>query len=111
MVEPTPLMKEKMDRYCEKSLDTKEEFVEPNYKSFVREFKDETWCEYSIEGDIFWIESAYSEKDTIKRWAEIIQLAKDYGCKSIQFSTQRNPKLWERRFGFKPIQYRMEYTL
>ena len=43
MVEPTPLMKEKMDRYCEKSLDTKEEFLDFNPKSFVREFRDETW--------------------------------------------------------------------
>ena len=111
MVEPTRLMKEKIDRYCEKSLDTKEEFLDFNPKSFVREFRDETWCEYSIVDDIFWIESAYSEKDTIERWAEIIQLAKDYGCKSIQFSTQRDPKLWERRFGFKPVAYKMEYKL
>tara|TARA_R100000458_G_C8271917_1_gene246707 strand:+ start:609 stop:941 length:333 start_codon:yes stop_codon:yes gene_type:complete len=107
----TKLMIEKADRYCEKSLDTKEEFLNPDYRTFVKEFKDETWCEYSVEGDIFWIHTAYSENDTIKRWAEIIQLAKDYGCKSIQFTTQRDPKLWERRFGFKPIAYKMEYKL
>ena len=110
MVEPTPLMVEKLDRYCEKSLDSKEEFLDFNPRSFVREHEG-FWCEYSIEEDIFWIESTYSEKDTIKRWAEIIQLAKDYGCKSIQFTTKRDPKIWERRFGFKPIQYRMEYVL
>ena len=80
-------------------------------RSFIREFKDETWCEYSIEGYVFWIHTAYSEKDTIKRWAEIIHIAKDYGCKKIQFTTQRDPKLWEKRFGFKPIAYKMEYAL
>lgn len=110
MVERTSLMKEKIDRYCEKSLDTKEEFLEPNYKSFVREHEG-FWCEYSIEDDIFWIETTYSEKDTIKRWEEIIQLAKDYGCKKIQFITKRNAKIWERRFGFKPVQYKMEYNI
>ena len=110
MIEPTPLMKEKMDRYCEKSLDTKEEFVEPNYKSFVREY-DDAWIEYSVIDNIFWINTCYSEYDTIKRWAEIIQLAKDYGCKSIQFITQRDPKLWERKFDFKPVAYKMEYKI
>jgi len=103
-------MIEKADIYCKKSGDTKEEFLEPNYKTFVNEHEG-FWCEYSIEGDIFWIWTSYSEKDTIKRWAEIIQLAKDYGCKKIQFTTKRDPKLWERRFGFKPVAYKMEYAL
>ena len=110
MVERTPLMIEKADRYCEKSLDTEEEFLEPNYNTYVREHEG-FWCEYSIEGDIFWIWTSYSEKDTIKRWAEIIQLAKDYGCKKIQFTTKRDPRLWERRFGFKPVAYKMEYVI
>jgi len=109
-MQATKLMIEKADKYCEKSLDAKEEFLEPNYKTFVKEYNN-FWCEYSIEGDVFWIHTAYSEEDTIKRWVEIIQLAKDYGCKSIQFTTKRDPKLWERRFGFKPIAYKMEYIL
>jgi len=109
-MQATSMMIEKADRYCQKSGDTKKEFLEPNYKTFVREHED-FWCEYSIEGDIFWIWTTYSKKDTIKRWTEIIQLAKDYGCKKIQFTTKRDPKLWERRFGFKPVAYKMEYTL
>ena len=36
----TKLMIEKADRYCEKSLDTKEEFLNPDYRTFVKEFKD-----------------------------------------------------------------------
>ena len=109
-MQATKLMIEKADKYCEKSHDTKEEFLEPNYKTFVKEYNN-FWCEYSVEGDVFWIHTAYSEEDTIKRWVEIIQLAKYYGCKSIQFTTKRDPKLWERRFGFKPIAYKMEYKL
>ena len=110
-MQATKLMIEKADRYCKKSLDTKEEFLNSNYNTFVKEFKNEAWCEYSIEKDIFWIHTVYCENDTIKRWSKIIQLAKDYGCKSIQFLTKRNAKLWQKKFGFKPIAYVMEYNL
>jgi hypothetical protein len=42
-------------------------------------------------------------------WDEFSQtLAKHLGCKRIRFSTRRNPKVWEKKFGYKQVGYIME---
>jgi hypothetical protein len=44
-----------------------------------------------------------------KYWDDFsIALAKQLGCKKIKFSTRRNPKVWEKKFGYNIAGYIME---
>lgn len=73
--------------------------------------EDSAWAEYDVFDDVFWIDAAYGEKNVNRHWKVIKAMAKVLGCKKIQFITKRSPKAFEKRFGFKTIQYKMEYEL
>jgi len=118
-------MKYKLDIYLKKSGDSYDEFMEnrtdDDWVDNVRLYKKDNhaWIEYRVDqvdsnGDkIFHIITAYNEKDAkvFKVWSDLQDLAKENGCKKIQFVTTRNPKAWQRRFGMYPIQYKMEIKL
>ena len=123
--ENSTFMKEKLDRYLEKSGDTYEGFMEhrsdPEWLENVQLYKkdEHAWIEYRTDqvnanGDrVFHVITAYNEKDAkvFKVWSDLQGLAKKNKCKYIQFNTSRNPKAWKRRFGMYPIQYKMEIKI
>ncbi len=78
----------------------------------IIEWKD-GWVEYLVDGDIFWVLTAYSKsrKNSKNMWKRLIRLAKDYKCESIECITGRNPKAFERLYGFKVKETRLEYKL
>jgi hypothetical protein len=118
-------MKEKLDRYLEKSGDSYDTFMEnrtdDEWTENVQLYKKDNhaWIEYrtdqvDADGDkVFYIITAYNEKDAkvFKVWSDLQGLAKKNKCKYIQFVTSRNPKAWQRRFGMYPTQYKMEIKL
>ena len=103
-----------LDSYLDKSKDTLEEFLIDTGSVEKTEFEGLGWIEYSRHGDILWIHNAYScrpHKETMEVWNSLLKLAKNKGCKKIQFTTKRNPKAFERLFGAKTIQYKLEVIL
>ena len=104
-----------LSSYLEKSKETLEEFLEgSNRGRQIAEFEDLGWIEYSKHDNVLWIHTAYSckpHKETVKIWNNLKKLAKDSGCDKIQFTTLRNPEAFERLFGAKIIEYKMEVLL
>tara|TARA_R110002051_G_scaffold316987_1_gene397467 strand:- start:565 stop:921 length:357 start_codon:yes stop_codon:yes gene_type:complete len=109
------IQSEYLDSYLDKSKDTLEEFLsETGDKEERVEFEGLGWIEYSRHDDILWIHSAYScrpHKETKRIWANLKKIAKNKGCKKIQFTTRRHPKAFEKLFNAKTIQYKLEVTL
>tara|TARA_R100000808_G_scaffold13572_1_gene32803 strand:+ start:7393 stop:7752 length:360 start_codon:yes stop_codon:yes gene_type:complete len=101
--------------YLEKSKDSLEEFLEGDNNREISEWEDWGWVEYTKFDDVLWIWSSYAipgkQKDSQDIWKKLKDLAKKSGCKKIQFSTRRNPKAWERLYGAKVVQYKMEVVL
>ena len=103
-----------LNSYLDKSKDTLEEFLTGEENVERAEFEGLGWIEYSKYDDILWIHNAYSCKshsETRKIWNNLKDIAKDSGCNKIQFTTRRNPKAFERLFGAKTIQYKLEVIL
>ena len=64
--------------------------------------------------DLFWIHTAFSKvshRKTLYAWKAIVKLAKEKGCKQIQFTTIRNTEAWQRLFKVKPVEWLMELDL
>ena len=105
---------ENLEKYLLKSKDTLKEFMNKNPDSEILDVPDVGWLEYAIADDVFWIHTAYSKvshKFNKIIWKKVQKLAKKYGCDRIRFSTQRNPKTFQRLYGFNPIMTIMEYKL
>ena len=62
-----------------------------------------------------YIETAYSmsdDKDIVKAgWKFITSIAKKMGADSIKMQTTRNPKVYERVYGFKVVKTETKYTM
>jgi len=107
------LMMKYLDMYLLKSKDTAKDFIAPDepyeYQTYL---VDKGWVEYMVMDNIFWIRTAFNiNNDTMEHWDNIKEIAKSCGCEKIQFTTKRNPKVFERRFGCKTIQHKLEYQL
>ena len=87
------------------------------------------WCLYGPDGFIkfrpmvnkktgkksLYIETAYSISEkrdtTLQGWKYVNEIAKKMGADSIKMQTNRNPKVYERQFGFKVIKEETKYTM
>ena len=100
--------------YLKRSGDTLQEYLDAPKPMYVyAPTHVDGWVEYDIHNDIMWVRTAFSgdPKQTKKAWTEIKQLAKNYGCKKIQFQTKHNPKVMKRLFGANPVLTKMEVKL
>lgn len=94
------MTEEDIKRYLEKSGDSTidMENIVVNDHGFM------SWV-IDHEGDFFGI-NVYGDG---KYWDDFsIALAKQLGCKKIKFATRRNPKVWEKKFGYNIAGYIME---
>ena len=110
----SPIQAKYLESYLEKSKDTVEEFLGETGPVEKTEFEGLGWVEYSRHDDILWVHTAYScrpHNETKEVWNSLKKLAKNKGCKKIQFTTRRNPKAFERLFGANIIQYKLEVIL
>jgi hypothetical protein len=104
-----------LKRYLNKSQDTKEDLFNDS-QGVIYAIGDDGWVEYTVVGDIFWINTMYYDfkdfKTSNQVWSDLKKLAKLNHCTKIQFTTKRNGKIWERRFkDMKVIQWKIEVTL
>lgn len=76
---------------------------------------DNGWIQFYKHDDYFVICTMYIkpeiEYDKAKVFEDLKGMARLIGCKKIVFNTMRNPKVWERAFGFHVIGYMMEGDL
>ena len=57
-------------------------------------------------GKLLFVGQACGEGPKLSKFLD--DVAKRLGCTRIQFMTYRNPKAWERSFGFKQVGYVLE---
>lgn len=101
--------------YLKKSKDTKEEFFD-DFQGTIYSLGDRGWVEYIVIGNIFWIRTMYWDTKSLKEsndvWEDIKNFAKMHKCTSLQFTTKRDGRLWERRFKeMKVVQWKIEAKL
>ena len=65
---------------------------------------------------IFYITSAWSSpkttlSETKKTWKKVLRIAKNCNCKIMRIKTARNPKTFERKYGFKTVIRTMDKKL
>jgi len=107
----TELQKKTYKRYSDKSGDNMLGLALNDGSFMYEDDRDDVWVQYYISDDILFVEGAYCEKN-INRHLDILKsIGRDHGCARLQFTTDRNPKAFERRFGAKTILYKMEYIV
>jgi hypothetical protein len=107
----TELQSKTLDRYSEKSGDWLLALMDTNNSMMYEAPEDDTWAQYYVSDDILFIEGAYCEKNIDRHLNILKSIGRDHGCGRLQFTTDRNPKAFERRFGAKTILYKMEYKV
>lgn len=97
------ITEEDIKRYLEKSGDT---HLDPE-NIIVNEHGFLSWT-IDDNGALFGL-NVYGDGNYWDKF--LVELANKLGCKQIRFATKRNPKVWERKFGYKIAGYIMEKEL
>jgi len=64
------------------------------------------FCVHRVQDDKLILVNVYGDGEYWDNWAT--KVAKDMGLKSVFFATQRNPKAFERKYGYETVGYLLE---
>tara|TARA_R110000851_G_scaffold36035_2_gene94329 strand:+ start:136 stop:522 length:387 start_codon:yes stop_codon:yes gene_type:complete len=96
----TPNQLKWVKRYTIKSGDDEEFLEPPNEYHEVFEW-DNGWVDYTVDAEIFWIWSLYSNKPDsnlamVESFEFAVELAKKKNCIAIEWDTSRPTSAWQR---------------
>jgi len=107
----TELQKKTYKRYADKSGDWLLGLMDGDGSMIYEYPEDDAWAQFYISDNILFVEGVYCEKNIEKHLDILKSIGRDQGCDRMQFTTDRNPKAFERWFGAKTILYKMEYIV